>query len=108
MISHISASELAARLQSGSPPRLLDVREVGEHEFAAIPGSILIPLGQVGDRTGEIEAWKKEPVVVYCHHGVRSMHAIRQLHFLGFENLANLTGGIDAWSLEVDPAVPRY
>lgn len=104
----ISASELAAKLKSSDAPFLLDVREPEEHAIAALPDSKLIPLGQIGERAGELDAWKKKEIVVYCHHGIRSQHAIARLRSLGFTNLRNLSGGIDAWSREVDSALPRY
>lgn len=100
--------ELAARLKGGTPPRLLDVREPEEHAYAALPGSTLIPLAELPERADELGAWKEDEVVVYCHHGVRSAHAIGFLRQLGFTRLLNLAGGIDRWSLEVDPTVPRY
>lgn len=87
---------------------LLDVREVGEHERAALPGSKLIPLAQVPFRVGEISDWKERDVVVYCHHGVRSLMAIGWLKLRGFTRLHNLSGGIDRWSVEVDRGCPRY
>jgi rhodanese-related sulfurtransferase len=104
----ISASELAAKLQTADAPRLLDVREQAEHDFAALPDSKLIPLGQITGRAGEIDSWKDKEIVVYCHHGIRSLHAIARLRSLGFTNLRNLSGGIDAWSREVNAALPRY
>jgi sulfur-carrier protein adenylyltransferase/sulfurtransferase len=104
----ISASELSAKMQKGERPLLLDVREPEEHAFAALPDSKLIPLGEVLQRAGEIESWKDKEVVVYCHHGIRSLHAISRLRTMGFSNLRNLSGGIDAWSREVDHSVPRY
>ena len=87
---------------------LLDVREQEEHQFAALPGSTLIPLRQIPDRADQIADWKDKDVVVYCHHGVRSLQAIGWLSQLGFTKLRNLTGGIDQWSREVDSTVPRY
>src|SRR5581483_2384843 len=104
----ISAPELAKLLQSATPPRLLDVREVDENRFAVIPGSVLIPLGELPNRIEEILPWQDEPMVVYCHHGVRSQRAINLLRQVGFTKLQNLSGGIEAWSNEVDPKVPRY
>lgn len=104
----ILPQELAARIQGGDAPKLLDVREPEEHEFAALPDSKLIPLGQLSVRASEIESWKKVEIVVYCHHGIRSRHAIQFLQHLGFEQLLNLSGGIDQWSAQVDPKVPRY
>jgi rhodanese-related sulfurtransferase len=89
-------------------PRLLDVREPEEFEIAALPNARLLPLGQIPARFSELESWKNETIVVYCHHGIRSLHAINFLLQAGFANLANLSGGIDAWSREVDPKTPRY
>lgn len=101
-------AELAALLKSANPPHLLDVREPEEHEFVALPNSTLIPLGQLASRLDEIEDWKEEDIVVYCHHGIRSLNAIAQLKYFGFTKLQNLAGGIDRWSLEVDPSTRRY
>jgi rhodanese-related sulfurtransferase len=104
----MSPTELASKLESLEPPMLLDVREPEEHEFAALKNSKLIPLGQIAHRAGEISDWKDKEVVVYCHHGIRSLHAIAQLRTMGFQNLRNLSGGIDAWSATVDGSVRRY
>jgi len=104
----ITAQELAERLRSGHPPHLLDVREEEEHRFVALPNSTLIPLGELVMRVDEIEDWKDQEVVVYCHHGIRSLRAISQLKHLGFTKLRNLAGGIDRWSTDVDPSLPRY
>ena len=104
----ISAIELAAFLKLADAPRLLDVREPEEFEIASLPGARLVPLGQIPARVEQIADWKDEEIVVYCHHGIRSMHAINFLAQAGFTNLTNLSGGIDAWSREVDPKTPRY
>jgi rhodanese-related sulfurtransferase len=104
----ISPEELKQRLQEADPPKLLDVRQPEEHEFVALPNSTLISLGQLYERAGEIEAWKEKEIVVYCHHGIRSLHAIAQLRSLGFNQLRNLAGGIDAWAGTVDSSLPRY
>jgi len=107
-VTQIPPSELAERLRAGSAPHLLDVREPEENEFVAFPNSTLIPMGQLLRRFTEIESWKDEEVVVYCHHGIRSLNAIGQLRYLGFTKLRNLTGGIDRWTTEIDPSLPRY
>ena len=104
----ITATELAAFLKMPDAPRLLDVREFEEFEIVALPNARLVPLGQIPARVEQIADWKNEPVVVYCHHGIRSMHAINFLTHAGFTDLTNLSGGIDAWSREVDPKLPRY
>ncbi len=107
-MNQITPTQLAERLEQPDPPALLDVRELEEHNFVALPGSTLIPLGELAERSQEIDPWKAREIVVYCHHGIRSMHAIAFLRAQGFEKLLNLAGGIDRWSLEVDSTAPRY
>lgn len=104
----VSAADVAARLRRGEELLLLDVREPDEFARAHIEGAKLLPLGELEMRLGELEAWKARPVVVHCHHGGRSARACRTLLEAGFRDVANLTGGIEAWSLTVDPSVPRY
>ena len=108
MSVQISPSELAAQLKSPHPPRLLDVREEEEHRFVALPNSVLLPLGQLVQRHGELADWRDEEIVVYCHHGIRSLNAVHQLRSLGFRKVRNLSGGIDQWAREMDVALPRY
>jgi adenylyltransferase/sulfurtransferase len=103
-----SASALAARLADGAPLLLLDVREHAEVERARIEGALWIPLGDLDSRLHEIADWKDGSVVVMCHLGGRSARACRLLAEHGFADVANLEGGIEAWSLTVDPSVPRY
>lgn len=105
-IAEVDAPTLAAELAEGAAPVLLDVREPWEAEIAAIDGSMLIPLGDLEDRMGELDA--AASVVVYCHLGVRSEYAARLLAGHGFGDVRNLAGGIDAWSREVDDGVVRY
>lgn len=104
----MAPTELAQRLAAPAPPQLLDVREPWEHALAALPGSRLIPLGELPERLAELEDWRTADVVVYCHHGVRSAQAIGFLRGQGFSQLQNLSGGIDRWSAEVDSSTPRY
>jgi adenylyltransferase/sulfurtransferase len=107
-LRELSAPELAARLGRGADLLLLDVREPDEYATARLPGSRLVPLGQLEGRLEELAAWRERPVVVYCHLGGRSARAARLLAERGFRDVANLAGGIEAWSLTVDPSVPRY
>lgn len=100
--------ELAAKLRLPNPPHLLDVRQPEEHAFVALPNSTLIPLAELAERLDEIEDWREREVVVYCHHGIRSAQAVAHLRAAGFTNAHNLAGGIDRWTDEVDPALPRY
>ena len=69
---------------------------------------MLIPLGQLEDRIGELADWKPRQIVVHCHHGVRSLRACEMLQAHGFERVESMAGGIEAWSLTVDPEIPRY
>lgn len=104
----VSPLQLAARLRESAPPRLLDVREPEELAIAALPGALHIPLGELAERIDELEGGRDLEWVVICHHGVRSAMATRFLAANGFSRACNLLGGIDRWSLEVDPGVPRY
>jgi adenylyltransferase/sulfurtransferase len=108
MTRQISVQQLAERLAAGEPTCLLDVRQEWEHQTAALPNSHLIPLDQLAARVAEVPADENGLLVVYCHHGIRSQSAAALLAFLGFANVASLAGGIDAWSLAIDPRVPRY
>jgi sulfur-carrier protein adenylyltransferase/sulfurtransferase len=108
MTFQMSPVELRALIQSEAPPHLLDVREPDEHALVALPNSVLIPLGQLTQRISELESWRDEEIVVYCHHGIRSLNAVAQLRYLGFTRARNLTGGIDRWTSEIDPGLPRY
>ena len=98
--------ELAAHIQSGHTPVLLDVREPWEWNLCRLPGAILIPMRELPARLSELN--KDAETVVICHHGVRSYHAARYLETAGFVNVVNLSGGVAAWADEVDPAMPRY
>jgi len=86
---------------------LLDVREPWEHQTAHIEGAILIPMGDVPSRAHQ-ELDPEDHIVVYCHHGVRSMNVTAWLRQQGFEKAQSMAGGIDAWSRSVDGKVPVY
>jgi rhodanese-related sulfurtransferase len=105
-VTPLSVTELKDRLTQGDDLLLLDVREPQEYRYAKIDGSTLIPLQQIPARIGELDPNRN--IVVICHHGMRSMQAAHYLAHQGFTNVANLTGGIDAWSLQCDFSVPRY
>jgi molybdopterin/thiamine biosynthesis adenylyltransferase/rhodanese-related sulfurtransferase/molybdopterin converting factor small subunit len=106
-MEEITATELKQRLDRGDDLQLIDVREPNEFDIARIPGTKLIPLGQVTERMGEIEEGRE--TIVHCKGGVRSAKAIEALTRAGFKGkLVNLKGGIGAWSNDVDPSVPKY
>lgn len=105
-IKQLSAIELKNKIDQDESLFLLDVREPHEFKFASIANSTLIPLNQIPQRLGELDA--EQDIVVICHHGMRSMQAAHFLVNSGFKNIANLVGGIDAWSRECDDSVARY
>jgi adenylyltransferase/sulfurtransferase len=107
-LREVSATEVKRLADRGEAFLLLDVRDSEEFEKAHIEGSTLVPLSQVEARLGELEGWRERPVVVHCHRGGRSAKACRVLLGVGFRDVAALSGGIEAWSLTVDPEVPRY
>ncbi|MCX7228006.1 MAG: rhodanese-like domain-containing protein [Burkholderiales bacterium] len=104
----LSAPELAAWLADPARPAplVLDVREPWEVATVALPGSVAIPMGQITTRADELDTAR--PVVCLCHHGMRSMQVAGYLERRGFSDVWNLTGGIDAWSRQVDPSSPTY
>ncbi len=102
----ITPKELKERLDKGDQVLLLDVREPWEHSLAKIEGSTLIPLGTLPQSMEKLD--KEAEIIAYCHHGMRSADATQFLLQQGFPVVKNLVGGIDAWSVQVDPAVPRY
>jgi len=106
IVPAISVHELKRKTETREGFELIDVREPFEYEIARIDGAKLIPLGEIADRTDELQ--REQPIVVHCHSGKRSAQAVRLLQQRGFSNVYNLKGGIDAWSEQIDPTVPKY
>jgi adenylyltransferase/sulfurtransferase len=105
----ITALDLKRAIDSGKNPYILDVREPQEYQINRIPGSVLIPLGQVASRVAEIKAGAEgRPIVVQCKMGARSAKATQLLRQQGLERAQNLKGGILAWIDQVDPKQPKY
>jgi rhodanese-related sulfurtransferase len=113
-VTDLTACGLKERLDRGEGMVLLDVRESWERLIGAIPGTttsqeLHVPMSSIHAHVDEIrEVSRGRCLVVYCHHGVRSLAAACWLAQRGLSDVYNLKGGIEAWSLEVDPAVPRY
>jgi rhodanese-related sulfurtransferase len=103
---HIDVEELHTALQAGEDVQLLDVREGWEYTLARLDGAVWIPLAELDRRLGELD--RERPLVVYCHHGIRSLHATLALRSRGFETARSLRGGLDRWAQEIDPSTPRY
>ncbi len=102
----ITPTELHERMKRGAPVRLIDVREPAEHDVASVDGAELLPLSRFDEWADALDP--AEEMIVMCHHGIRSGQVCAFLARQGFQKLYNLSGGIDAWSIEVDRAVPRY
>lgn len=108
-VPEISPEELAAKLNDAAAARpvLLDVRTHGEHQLVAFPGSVLIPLHELAEREDEWQGFGDREVVVYCHHGIRSLSAAAWLESHGVRAVS-LRGGIDLYARRLDPSLPRY
>ena len=105
----ITPYEIRERLKTGEPLRFIDVREPGEHALTRIDGAELIPMNTVPSRLQHLDAVADEAtLIVFCHHGVRSLNVTHWLREQGVASCQSMAGGIDRWSVEVDAAVPRY
>jgi rhodanese-related sulfurtransferase len=107
----ISAADAAATIRRTPPSNallLLDCRTPEEHAVANIAGSLLLPMQELSERVAELSAWKDKPIIVHCHHGMRSLRVAKWLREQGFSLAQSMQGGIDAWSTDVDPSTPRY
>ena len=106
-LPEITPQELHRHLQAGHDMQLVDVREEMEFDYCHLPGSLLLPLAEISRRATEIRA--DGPVVLICHHGIRSAQALGYLRQrLGRTNVLNLRGGVAAWAELVDPNFPQY
>jgi rhodanese-related sulfurtransferase len=104
-----TARDVKRRLDAGETLQLIDVREPFEHQIAHIANSELIPMNTVPASLQEIERKSDSgTLIVFCHHGVRSLNVVNWLRQQGVEECQSMSGGIDSWSAEVDPSVPRY
>ena len=102
----ITPADVKARMDRGEKLHLLDVREPWEYDVCRIEGATLVPLGSLA--AGLQTLPDVDEVICYCHHGMRSLDAAAWLRSQGIEKAKSLAGGIERWSLEVDPKVPRY
>ena len=110
-VIEISAADAAKALRDTPPSAallLLDCRTPEEHATAKIAGAMLLPMQEITARVAEIEAWRSKPIIVHCHHGMRSLCVAKWLREQGFSLAQSMQGGIDAWSTDVDPTVPKY
>ncbi len=110
IVQSITPAELAENLRGEDSQNwtVLDVREPEEREFVSLPDSEWIPMGELPFRLPELKEKAQGNLAIYCHHGIRSYSAGQFLLEQGFNSVFNLVGGIDRWSMEVDPSAPRY
>lgn len=106
MIEDMTPSEFVRRRESGELWTLLDVREAWEIDIARIEETTDIPMAEIATRLAELDA--SQPVAVFCHSGGRSAQVASFLAQNGFDHVANIAGGINAWSLEIDDSIPQY
>lgn len=106
MNSEISATEAANRRRSDPETLFLDVREHDELAICRIDGALYIPMAEIPTRADSLP--RDRPIIVLCHHGMRSAHVQQYLQARGFEQVINLAGGIHAWAVDVDPGMARY
>ena len=99
---------VAARLADGDKFLLIDCREPAEHAAARIEGARLVPMSQLSDKLAELEEYREHEIAVHCHHGGRSLKVTVWLREQGFVKVQSMAGGIDQWSEQIDPSVPRY
>jgi sulfur-carrier protein adenylyltransferase/sulfurtransferase len=105
-VPEIAPQQVKRRLDAGEPLLLLDVREPWECAIARLPGSVNIPLGEIAARWRELDTASE--TIVLCKAGSRSRRAAQFLAAQGFGRVANLSGGIDAWTRDIDPGLPSY
>lgn len=104
----ISVQEVQRLCEGDEDFLLVDCREPEEYEIVHLEQAKLIPMRETPNRLHEFEAYKNKRVVVHCHHGGRSQRVVDWLREKGFTGAQNMTGGIDLWSQDVDPSLPRY
>ena len=107
-MEHLTPLELRPFLEKNPDALVVDVREAWEHELVNIPGARLIPLKTLPEKAADELPRHEQPVVLHCHHGMRSLRACEFLETQGYTRLYNLSGGIARYAAEVDPALPQY
>lgn len=104
----IDCRSVQSKLAEAADFLLLDCREADEHALVNLPEAQLLPMSEIERRVGELEPHRQREIVVFCHHGGRSLQVTTWLRQLGFDNVKSLAGGIDNWAVAIDPKLPRY
>ncbi len=105
---NIDCQTVKQMLDAGENFLLLDCRNPDEYQTVHLDGARLLPMGELPERIGELDSFRDQRIVVYCHLGGRSLQVTEWLHTLGFNKAQNMLGGIDAWASTIDPMLPRY
>jgi adenylyltransferase/sulfurtransferase len=104
----VSCFDVKQKLDADDPFLFVDCREPDEYDVARISSARLVPMSEIERRLRELEPFRDRPIVVHCHHGGRSLRVAEWLRERGFKKASSMAGGIDRWSEEIDPSVPRY
>ena len=104
----VDAKTVKSLLDQRADVLIVDCREPAERAICTIEPSLFLPMREISHRLSELEPYRHRHIVVHCHGGIRSLRVTQWLRSQGFDNVQNLIGGIDAWSLEIDSTVPRY
>lgn len=104
----IDCQNVKSKLDSDDSFLLLDCREQNEWDHVRIDGATLLPMSEIQERVGELDAHRDGEVIVYCHHGGRSLQVANWLRQQGFSQAQSMAGGIDVWAQEIEPGLPRY
>jgi len=106
--TEVTPRDVKTMLDDGKPVALIDCRTPQEHAIAAIDGAKLIPMQETVQRFAELKAHRDDKVVVFCHHGMRSLQVAAYLRQQGFGDVSSMAGGIDLWAIDIDPELNRY
>jgi rhodanese-related sulfurtransferase len=106
--AEISVEDTHGLLTGGAPPRLIDCREEDEWRICRIEGAELAPLSRFGEEARIRFTDRDQRLIIYCHHGMRSLRAAKWLREQGFAQAQSMSGGIEAWADQIDPDMPRY
>lgn len=104
----VGCAEVRAKLDGEQSFVLLDCREPNEHELVHIPQARLLPMSEIQQRLAELEPNRDDEIIVFCHHGMRSLNVVAWLRQQGFSGAKSMAGGIDRWALEIEPGMVRY
>ena len=104
----VDCQSVHQQLASGEELVLLDCREQDEWDLVHIQGADLVPMSTLAESGAKLEPWREKPIVVYCHHGGRSLQVARWLRQQGFDGVQSMRGGIDQWAAQIETDLPRY